>query len=224
MSGPRVTSGKDSKQDFATPENFLREAVEKRFGPVAFDLAAHAGNAKHERYFAPTHFDERITKHTDLADVVDSLSRRGASAVEAQGMILARWPTGNEEAVVRVPNRDQRAFGFNTFSWNWSKLLIGGLGWLNCEFNDSGSYAEKCCEEMARGANVTLLTPDVVTNWSRDFVFGRADVYRLVERLCFDGKNPYPKGCMLSHYHPQATGKVCLWSWKNDEIIYEWRL
>lgn len=40
----------NSKQDYATPADFMR-AVEKRFGPLAFDLAADASNAKAARYF-----------------------------------------------------------------------------------------------------------------------------------------------------------------------------
>lgn len=40
-----------SKQDYGTPWDFIR-AVERRFGPITFDLAASPHNAKHERYFS----------------------------------------------------------------------------------------------------------------------------------------------------------------------------
>jgi phage N-6-adenine-methyltransferase len=40
-----------SKQDYATPPDFM-SAVEKRFGLVAFDLAASANNSKHANYFS----------------------------------------------------------------------------------------------------------------------------------------------------------------------------
>lgn len=48
----RITSGPASKQDYATPREFMA-AVEARFGPIAFDLAAHADNAKARRWFGP---------------------------------------------------------------------------------------------------------------------------------------------------------------------------
>jgi len=39
-----------SKQDYATPDDFIA-AVVARFGPLAFDLAAHAGNHVTPKYF-----------------------------------------------------------------------------------------------------------------------------------------------------------------------------
>lgn len=47
--GPSINRG-DSKQDYATPPGVVR-ACEEKFGQITFDLAAHAGNAKHTRYF-----------------------------------------------------------------------------------------------------------------------------------------------------------------------------
>lgn len=47
--GPTINRHK-SKQDWATPTAFI-EAVEKRFGKIAVDLAASAENAKNFRYF-----------------------------------------------------------------------------------------------------------------------------------------------------------------------------
>jgi len=51
-SGARVSSGSNSKQDYQTPKELI-DACAKRFGHIMFDLAAHAGNTQHERYFAP---------------------------------------------------------------------------------------------------------------------------------------------------------------------------
>lgn len=47
--GPSVRKGK-SKQDYGTPWEFIH-AVEGRFGPIVWDLAAHAGNAKHANFY-----------------------------------------------------------------------------------------------------------------------------------------------------------------------------
>jgi phage N-6-adenine-methyltransferase len=49
--GARISSGSESKQDFATPWDLFR-ACEKKFGPIGFDLAAHDRNTKHERFFS----------------------------------------------------------------------------------------------------------------------------------------------------------------------------
>ncbi len=47
--GASMARGK-SRTDYATPWPFFH-AVQNRFGPVTYDLAAHAQNAKHENYF-----------------------------------------------------------------------------------------------------------------------------------------------------------------------------
>lgn len=160
----RVSSGKDSKQDYATPPEFIK-AVERKFGPIQFDLAAHAGNAVHARYFAPP---------------------------------------GSE---------DEAAEGWNAFLYSWHSLSAGLL-WLNPEFNDTDRWAFRCLLEAKAGARIALLTPVAITNWFCDYIAGKADVYLLKGRLCFDGKSPFPKDCMLSHFHPQATGKISVWDWK----------
>lgn len=41
----------NSNQSYATPPDFM-SAVEKRFGPIAFDLAASPHNTKHANYFS----------------------------------------------------------------------------------------------------------------------------------------------------------------------------
>ena len=50
--GARISSGPGSRQDYATPAEFM-EAVVGRFGPIAFDLAARSCNTKSPHYFAP---------------------------------------------------------------------------------------------------------------------------------------------------------------------------
>ena len=54
---PRPAS--TTKQDYGTPRAFL-DAVEMRFGPIAVDLAAHAGNAKAHYYLGPDHPAEHM--------------------------------------------------------------------------------------------------------------------------------------------------------------------
>lgn len=45
-----ISTGKDSKQDYQTPPEFIK-AVEARFGKILFDLAASAHNTQHPDYF-----------------------------------------------------------------------------------------------------------------------------------------------------------------------------
>lgn len=51
MTMPKQKRGR-SKQTYATPWEFIR-AVERRFGPIAFDLAAEASTAKAPAYWGP---------------------------------------------------------------------------------------------------------------------------------------------------------------------------
>ncbi len=49
----QVSSGKNSKQDYATPDPVI-EGLVRRYGKqIVFDLAAEPHNKKHSRYFAP---------------------------------------------------------------------------------------------------------------------------------------------------------------------------
>ncbi len=52
MGGARISSGSDSKQDYKTQAD-LMAAIVARFGPITFDLAAHAENTQSPNYFAP---------------------------------------------------------------------------------------------------------------------------------------------------------------------------
>jgi len=224
LSGPRVTSGEDSKQDYQTPAD-LMAAVAGRFGPVQFDLAAHAGNTQHARYFAPTEF---VTEGT-LEDVEQT---------PGEGQIVQLFtnskktkPKLNKKKQClyekHVPNVDPAAYALDAFAHAWAPLSVkfgapdGGRGllWLNCEFGDVTPWSERCLKEMRDGANVVLLTPAVMANWFRDHIAGRADTYFLSGRVCFDGKNVFPKDCMVSHFHPGARGRVALWDWKKDEFV-----
>jgi len=119
MSGPRVSTGTDSKQDYATDPAFI-VAVEQRFGPIGFDLAAHAGNKKHPRYFAPREF------------VVTTGSKKTGDLV-----------------VTRTPNVDPEAVALDALTQPWRDLRADGLLWLNPEFSDITPWAQKCAAEQS---------------------------------------------------------------------------
>lgn len=231
--GPRVTSGEDSKQDYATPDDFIR-AVEARFGPIQFDLAAHSGNKKHRRYLAPSHLVTVGTAEELNLDLhtIEILNMNGVYEREATAIAFKKVDKKSKAKIYekRVVNDDKDAFGFDAFKHSWATLSrkfpmpngTPGLGWLNCEFNDCERWSAKSFTEMQQGANLTLLTPAVVANWWRDNCAGKADCYLLSGRLCFDGKNVYPKDCCLSHFSPEARGRMYIWEWKADVVHQLW--
>jgi phage N-6-adenine-methyltransferase len=88
-----------------------------------------------------------------------------------------------------------------------------GLTFCNPPFARIAPWAEKCRAEAARGARVALLVPAAVgSNWYRDNVHERARVYFLNGRISFDGKNGYPKDCMLAVFGEPAGFEV--WRWR----------
>jgi hypothetical protein len=249
MSEARISKGAESEQDAATPPDVMA-AVERRFGPVRFDLAAHAGNTKHARYLAPA----RINAPFDPAKMaigilVRQLMRAGARLDEAQAAVEAIAAKG-KKATVSVANHDQNPLALDSFEQDWSALSQRypapdggpGLGWLNPEFGNIDPWSEKSALEAARGANVVKLTPlSLGSNWWRDRCAGVADTYVLTgaelppgkrrrdagsggsSRITFVGSTtPYPKDCMISHYHPGATGAIYLWDWRSDRIVVRW--
>ena len=146
-----------SKQDYATEKAFI-DAVEHRFGLLAWDLAADAENAVTPGRF----FDvER-----------DALKQ------------------------------------------DWHP--IAGWLWLNPPYSDIGPWAAKCAEEMKHGATILLLTPaSVGAGWFHDHIVRNAHVIELRDRICFDGKNPFPKDLILSVFAHRLTGRSS-WRWKQE--------
>jgi len=229
MSGPRVTSGTESKQDYATPDSLIA-AVVKRFGPISFDLAAHAGNKKHPRYFAPTHFIETIEENLKLESYHGvSIGEEGPDGITVSFVKFDKKKGYIYEKKTR--NDDPEAYAKDAFAHSWAALSKkfgnehpSGLGhlWLNCEFGDITPWSDRCKSEGRDGANITLLTPMTTANWFRDGIAGEADAYGLSGRLSFDGKNVFPKDCLISRYGPEICGDFYLWDWQRDVICQRW--
>lgn len=100
---------------------------------------------------------------------------------------------------------------------DWTRLH--GHLWINPPFGDIAPWAAKCASAGTGSASrqrwIYLLVPAAVgSNWFRDHVYLKARVYFLNGRLSFDGKNPYPKDCMLAVYGEVSGHEV--WSWKED--------
>jgi len=153
-----------SKQDYATPKEFI-EAVEKRYGKLVFDLAAHTDNHVTPAWFGPGGLAE------------DSLAV------------------------------------------NWYDACPAGNLWLNPPFDNIAPWAEKCALDRRQDQRILFLVPaSVGSNWFANHVYGHAQVVFVRPRLSFDGKNPYPKDCMLCAYgdlYPGEPECIC-WDWRNQ--------
>jgi phage N-6-adenine-methyltransferase len=91
--------------------------------------------------------------------------------------------------------------------------LIGGLLWLNPPFGNIAPWARKCRAEAEKGARIAFLVPaSVGSNWYRDNIHDRHRVIFLNGRIVFDGKNGFPKDCMLVLFGDEPGFEV--WSWK----------
>jgi phage N-6-adenine-methyltransferase len=102
-------------------------------------------------------------------------------------------------------------FATDSLSQNWRRL-VGHL-WLNPPFAAIASWAAKCAESSGPGRTIYLLVPAAVgSNWHAQYVDGKAMVYLLNGRICFDGNGPYPKDCMLCVYGLAPGYEV--WTWK----------
>jgi hypothetical protein len=58
------------------------------------------------------------------------------------------------------------------------------------------------------------VSPAVGSNWWRDHVHEKTQVFFLNGRLCFDGVAPYPKDCALCAYGMEP-GYEC-WNWRKS--------
>lgn len=208
-------STENSQQDQKTPSEFI-DAVQGRFGSICFDLAAHAGNKQHHRYFAPTHFTSTLySPSPDVRPKVDGLPI---------GILdFKRFDKKRDRAVwtFQYQNHDCEAAGFDSFTYNWHQIAgtQGRLLWLNCEWGDIQPWVDKCVLEAQRGAYIALLTHHSVADWYMDCL-EHGDVYELKGRLSFDGKAPFPKDCMLTIFRPDAIGRsLNIWDWREDKIL-----
>ena len=109
-----------SKQDYGTPWEFI-DAVAARFGPIAFDLAAHAANCKHADYYNVE--DDSLSK--------DWTKLRGNLWLNPEFGDIAPWAAKSS----REASHDRRVFMLTPASIgsNWfaehvhGKALVLGL-------------------------------------------------------------------------------------------------
>lgn len=150
--------------------------------------ANHRGSSKQD-YATPREFIEAV--QAQFGEITFDLAAHAGNAVCAD-------------------HYDEAA---DSLSKDWS-LLDGLWLWLNPPFGNIAPWAEKCAYESKRGARILFLThAGVGTNWFIDHVLPNASVYALTPRLSFDGKNPFPKDCILSLFDGVSRGFQA-WRWK----------
>jgi hypothetical protein len=97
-------------------------------------------------------------------------------------------------------------------SVRWAKHV--GLLWLNPPFAAIAPWAKKARDSARKGARIAMLTPaSVGANWFDEFVHREALVLALSPRLSFDGKNSYPKDCILSIFSHNESPGFDTWRW-----------
>jgi hypothetical protein len=91
---------------------------------------------------------------------------------------------------------------------NWAKMLNGGLGYLNPEFDPVTPWIEKSIEQKLEGARfVDLLQGSMDANWFWKML-RHCQVYALEPRVTFLGeKDVFPKPLVLSAFNCQHNNE-----------------
>jgi phage N-6-adenine-methyltransferase len=99
-----------------------------------------------------------------------------------------------------------------------------GQMWLNPPFGGIAPWARRCREMTARRgsvARVYLLVPaSVGSSWFLDDVMPHADVFLLRGRICFDGRSPFPKDCLLALYAGREETGFQEWDWRKLSLVW----
>jgi phage N-6-adenine-methyltransferase len=118
----------------------------------------------------------------------------------------------NPANAVCVPYFTEEQDALSQATWNY-----GGWSWLNPPYANITPWVDKAWEQSMMGAQIAMLIPaSVGANWWAEWVHNKAHTIFLNGRLCFDGKNPYPKDCALLLYTPYVWGGYEVWDWRNS--------
>jgi phage N-6-adenine-methyltransferase len=162
-----------------------------------------------------------MTRH--ISSQVHSTPLEFISAVEGRFGLIATdlAATRNNAVMPRFISRRQ-----NSLKQNWTKLLKGGLGYLNPPFDPMAPWVDKCVEEKLKGARFVVLSQaSVDSNWFWK-MFPHCAVYTLTPRIKFVGNTTgFPKPLILSSFNCIGRGSTELevshlsrWNWKLENI------
>lgn len=131
------------------------------------------------------------------------------TAVERRfGVIRTDLAASAENAVAPVHFYEQQ----NSLVQDWSALK--GVSFCNPPYADLAPWAEKLLTVRDRRGWTLLLTPAAVgSEWIAQHALDKLLVLLLAPRLCFDGKNPYPKDLVLICAGFSVRG-IDRWRWK----------
>lgn len=126
--------------------------------------------------------------------------------------------------------RDAKAGRFisrkeNSLKQDWTKLLNGGLGYLNPEWDPITPFVEKVVEESIKGARLGVLSQaSVDSDWF--WLMERyCKTYALKGRIRFEGsKYVFPKPLIFSSFNCAARPGDTIERGKNGLYRWHWKL
>lgn len=137
--------------------------------------------------------------------------------------LAASWKNKKHSRYFAAPGTlDLKAEAKDSFAQDWCKLSHtvepNTLLWLNPEFKRIEPWARKCRDSrdgLVNGVRIAFLVPaSVGSDWFKMHVWKQAWTDILNGRPCFDGKDPFPKDCILSIFGPDMEPGIDIWQWK----------
>ena len=209
--GARISTGKDSKQDYKTPADFMASVV-RRFGPITFDLAARDYNTQSPNYFAPCTGPEGPLPRDPKAVAMDSLEQPWAHMATSRfrregskGLLWLNPEFGDIPTWATKCKEESYHLGANILMLSPASV---GSNWF--------------CDLIAGYADVYLLKPRL------SFIPGQ--LYNkdcMMAHYCYPEDRSFgpfrtpsmgPDGAFCSHLHRY----ISVWNWKTNVIEHVW--
>lgn len=192
----RMSTGKDSKQDYKTPRNLI-EAIEVRFGKISVDVAADFSNKVADLYFCEPNGDIR-----DLMGISSKEKGDGLLAVDCLSQDWVWWQTQHPGLFFDNPPFKK----IPEFSCKHKEEMVRGCSSLLLIPDDA---TRAYVNNVLGHADIYRLVGRVP--FKVDPVTGNKEVF--------------PKDCAICHFYPgNDSPKYCFWDWRNNKILHEFRI
>ena len=184
-----------------------------RGGSARRKMPAQKPGKSKQDYGTPKVFLDAVKKRFNIARFCWDLAATAENAIDGLGAERCYFGPGRDrETDALASDCDWRDAGVNL--------------WLNPPFADIAPWARKCAASAwwesekskrgpgaADGRRIFFLVPAAVgSNWLAQHVDKKALVLLLNGRISFDGKNPYPKDCLLAVYGLKPDYEVWRWA------------
>jgi len=203
--GARISTGSDSKQDYETPADFMA-AVAKRFGPIAFDLAAHAGNAQSPNYFAPCTGPAGPMPLDTKAFGMDAFDHSWAMLSDS----LFKREDGSKGLLWLNCEFNDIA------TWARRCVLESSKGANILLLTPAAVGANWFCDLIAGHGDVYLL------NGRLSFIPGQT--YNKDCMLTHFYQSLADRDATLAAPLDALRSQICVWDWRDDQILHLWEL